>query len=162
VPTAVLAALRASGWCWLLTQGGGCRCDWAAELDFTPGTGRCSVPEPAFEIGPEEGPVMVTLEYQIDPARAADFAAVMERTRRARLRQGALSWGCSATPRCRAATSSTSSTRTGSSTSAGWSASPPSTPNCANSGWPSTSAKEPPVLRRYVADVQLEKPDMPL
>jgi quinol monooxygenase YgiN len=63
-----------------------------AELDFTPAAGG-SVPEPAFEIGPEEGPVMVTLEYQIDPARAADFAAVMERTRRARLRQGALSWG---------------------------------------------------------------------
>jgi quinol monooxygenase YgiN len=50
------------------------------------------VPEPAFEIGPEEGPVMVTLEYQIDPARAAEFSQVMERTRRARLRQGALSW----------------------------------------------------------------------
>jgi quinol monooxygenase YgiN len=43
--------------------------------------------------GPEEGPVMVTLEYQIDPARATDFAEVMQRTRRARLRQGALSWG---------------------------------------------------------------------
>ena len=36
---------------------------------------------------------MVTIEYQIDPARAADFAQVMDRTRRARLRQGALSWG---------------------------------------------------------------------
>jgi quinol monooxygenase YgiN len=51
------------------------------------------VAEPAFEIGAEEGPVMVTLEYQIDPARAAEFSQVMERTRRARLRQGALSWG---------------------------------------------------------------------
>jgi quinol monooxygenase YgiN len=51
------------------------------------------VPEPAVEIGPDEGPVMVTIEYQIDPARAEDFAAVMQRTRRARLRQGALSWG---------------------------------------------------------------------
>jgi quinol monooxygenase YgiN len=50
-------------------------------------------PAPAFEIGPDEGPVMVTVEYQIDPARAAEFAAVMQRTRRARLRQGALSWG---------------------------------------------------------------------
>lgn len=50
-------------------------------------------PPPAFEIGPDEGPVMVTVEYQIDPARAVEFAAVMERTRRARLRQGALSWG---------------------------------------------------------------------
>jgi len=37
--------------------------------------------------------VMVTLEYLIDPSRADDFIAVMEQTRRARLRQGALSWG---------------------------------------------------------------------
>ena len=36
---------------------------------------------------------MVTVEYLIDPTRADDFAAVMEETRRARLRQGALSWG---------------------------------------------------------------------
>ena len=36
---------------------------------------------------------MVTVEYLIDPARAAAFADVMQRTRRARLRQGALSWG---------------------------------------------------------------------
>ena len=36
---------------------------------------------------------MVTLEYQIDPAQADAFAEVMQRTRRARLRQGALSWG---------------------------------------------------------------------
>lgn len=61
-------------------------------IDFSPASVR-SAPEPAFEIAPDEGPVMVTLEYQIDPARAADFAAVMQRTRRARLRQGALSWG---------------------------------------------------------------------
>ncbi|MBC7942825.1 MAG: MFS transporter, partial [Chitinophagaceae bacterium] len=52
-----------------------------------------TVPEPAFEIAPDEGPVMVTLQYQIDPARADAFAAVMQRTRRARLQQGALSWG---------------------------------------------------------------------
>lgn len=61
-------------------------------IDFSPAAAR-SAPEPAFEIAPDEGPVMVTLEYQIDPARAADFAEVMQRTRRARLRQGALSWG---------------------------------------------------------------------
>jgi quinol monooxygenase YgiN len=60
--------------------------------DFTPApVGQ--VPQPASTVGAEEGPVMVTLEYQIDPARAAEFAAVMQRTRRARLRQGALSWG---------------------------------------------------------------------
>lgn len=50
-------------------------------------------PEVQIEIGPDEGPVMVTLEYHIDPARAADFAGVMQLTRAARLRQGALSWG---------------------------------------------------------------------
>ena len=63
-----------------------------AEIDFTPAPPR-SAPSPSDTVGPDEGPVMVTLEYQIDPARAADFADVMQRTRRARLRQGALSWG---------------------------------------------------------------------
>ncbi len=63
-----------------------------ADIDFTPAPVR-AMPEPALPIGPEEGPVMVTLEYLIDPARAADFAAVMQHTRRSRLRQGALSWG---------------------------------------------------------------------
>ena len=63
-----------------------------ADLDFTPAAVRPAT-EPAQAVGPEEGPVMVTLEYQIDPARTTDFAEVMQRTRRARLRQGALSWG---------------------------------------------------------------------
>jgi MFS family permease len=63
-----------------------------ADPDFSPAPVR-AVPQPAQAVGAEEGPVMVTLEYQIDPARAAEFAAVMQRTRRARLRQGALSWG---------------------------------------------------------------------
>ena len=66
--------------------------DGSSEIDFTP-LPVVNLPEPAFDVGADEGPVMVTVEYQIDPARAAEFAAVMERTRRARLRQGALSWG---------------------------------------------------------------------
>ncbi len=66
--------------------------NWDSDIDFSPAR-TINVLEPAFEIGADEGPVMVTLEYQIDPLRANDFAAVMERTRRARLRQGALSWG---------------------------------------------------------------------
>jgi MFS family permease len=49
--------------------------------------------EPVIAIDGNDGPVMVTVEYQIDPVRAAEFAAVMQLTRRARLRQGALSWG---------------------------------------------------------------------
>ena len=35
---------------------------------------------------------MVSIEYFINPARAAEFRAVMQESRRARLRQGALSW----------------------------------------------------------------------
>jgi MFS family permease len=63
-----------------------------ADPDYSPAATRAA-PEPAYEVGPEEGPVMVTLEYQIDPAQGEAFAEVMQRTRRARLRQGALSWG---------------------------------------------------------------------
>ncbi|WP_232539960.1 MFS transporter [Azohydromonas aeria] len=50
-------------------------------------------PPPAFEIPPEAGPVMVTIEYFVDEKDAAEFALVMRDSRRARLRQGALSWG---------------------------------------------------------------------
>ena len=39
------------------------------------------------------GPVMVQVEYLIDPAEGAAFSEVMQATRAARLRQGALSWG---------------------------------------------------------------------
>jgi MFS family permease len=90
VKGAVLAAAACGVTLLLLTRK--LTVEGGVDIDFTPAAVR-SVPEPAFEIGPDEGPVMVTLEYQIDPARAAEFAEVMQRTRRARLRQGALSWG---------------------------------------------------------------------
>lgn len=51
------------------------------------------VPEPVPAIHPTEGPVMVTVEYRINPARAEEFVEVMQLTRAARLRRGALSWG---------------------------------------------------------------------
>ncbi len=35
---------------------------------------------------------MTTIEYRIDPARAAEFRRVMDESRSSRLRQGALSW----------------------------------------------------------------------
>ena len=63
-----------------------------ADIDFSLVPPR-DVPQPATAVGPEEGPVMVTLTYQIDPACSAAFAEVMQHTRSARLRQGALSWG---------------------------------------------------------------------
>ena len=76
----VLVALRR-----LTIEGG-------ADPDFSPAPLANTI-EPPVGVEPEDGPVMVTVEYLIDPVRAAEFAAVMQRTRRARLRQGALSWG---------------------------------------------------------------------
>ncbi len=40
----------------------------------------------------EEGRVVITIEYHIDPARSDAFRAVMEETRRVRLSQGAIEW----------------------------------------------------------------------
>ncbi len=60
--------------------------------DFSPAATN-PVQQPAEPVDDDAGPVMVTIEYLIDPARAQAFAEVMQRTRRARLRQGALSWG---------------------------------------------------------------------
>jgi len=84
---AVLGALwQLATWRWTV--------EGDAQEDFSlapsPNTG---LAEPAFEIGPDDGPVMVTIEYLIDPARAEAFAEVMQATRQARLRQGVLSWG---------------------------------------------------------------------
>ncbi len=50
-------------------------------------------PVPAFPVEHQMGPVMVTIDYRIDPARAAEFATVMRESRANRLQMGALSWG---------------------------------------------------------------------
>ncbi|HEU0203979.1 MAG TPA: MFS transporter [Burkholderiaceae bacterium] len=50
-------------------------------------------PATASPIAPDAGPIMVTIDYLIDPNDKAVFAEVMEETRRSRLRNGALSWG---------------------------------------------------------------------
>ena len=63
-----------------------------ADVDHSPAEVP-SAPEPVVPVGAAEGPVMVTVEYQIDPTRAAEFVAVMQLTRAARMRQGVLSWG---------------------------------------------------------------------
>jgi len=90
VQTAVVIAAVAGVVVWMFTRH--ISVEGRGEPDFTPADAG-GVPEPRIKIGPDEGPVMVTLEYQIDPAQAVAFAEVMQRTRRARLRQGALSWG---------------------------------------------------------------------
>jgi MFS family permease len=45
------------------------------------------------DLEPERGPVLVTVQYQIDPDRATEFAEAMTAVRRIRLRDGALQWG---------------------------------------------------------------------
>jgi MFS family permease len=61
-------------------------------LDLTPSR---HWPEPAVVIAPqpEEGPVLVLIEYHIDPARAPAFALAMRAVRLERLRDGAIRWG---------------------------------------------------------------------
>ena len=49
------------------------------------------VPQLAIELG--DGPVMVTIEYLVDPARRGEFEAIMAESRSGRLRAGAVSWG---------------------------------------------------------------------
>jgi MFS family permease len=60
--------------------------------DLTP-THPFDEPVPALPIELDAGPVMVTIEYLVDPARRAEFSAIMAETRSARMRAGAVSWG---------------------------------------------------------------------
>ena len=52
-------------------------------------------PEPNLVVSPEpdEGPVLVTVEYRVEPERAGEFARAMRRLGRARRRSGAMRWG---------------------------------------------------------------------
>ena len=47
---------------------------------------------PAIPAPEHDGQVQTRIEYLIDPARASEFLALMEASRRSRLRQGALDW----------------------------------------------------------------------
>ncbi|MDM0106101.1 MFS transporter [Variovorax sp. J22R24] len=79
----------------------GSLCMFAALRYVTDGAGEEDDTSPAkqgWAAGPpksapgEEGRVVITVEYLIDPARAAAFLIVMHQTRRARLSQGAIAW----------------------------------------------------------------------
>jgi hypothetical protein len=52
------------------------------------------MPDPALDapVDWERGPVMVEVEYRIDPVRTRDFQRAMRDVRRMRLRNGAVSW----------------------------------------------------------------------
>jgi MFS family permease len=63
--------------------------DRGTEEDLTP-SHVLKVPE--IPVPPRSGRIQLCIEYQIDPAREAEFLAVMEESRRSRLAQGALGW----------------------------------------------------------------------
>jgi quinol monooxygenase YgiN len=60
--------------------------------DLTP-TDTIKPPSTTLELDPLDGPVLVTIQYRIDPARAQEFREVMQDSRRSRLSMGVLSWG---------------------------------------------------------------------
>jgi MFS family permease len=62
------------------------------ELDFAPAV-RWPDPNMVAPRNPEEGPVLVTVEYWIDPARSEEFLDAMSAVRSVRRRDGALQWG---------------------------------------------------------------------
>jgi MFS family permease/quinol monooxygenase YgiN len=87
VPTAMLVAALTGALANFATQ-------WffkdrSIEEDMTPSH---EFKAPSAAAPPLTGHVRVTIEYQIDPAKAAEFRAVMQESRRSRLRQGALAW----------------------------------------------------------------------
>ncbi|MFV3075632.1 MFS transporter [Niveispirillum fermenti] len=50
-------------------------------------------PVVAVDSPTDRGPVMITVEYRVDPARVKDFTAAMASLRRIRHRDGAINWG---------------------------------------------------------------------
>jgi MFS family permease len=57
--------------------------------DLTPATPAST---PVADIVPARGRIVISVIYRIDPARAADFIALMQESRRSRLALGALGW----------------------------------------------------------------------
>lgn len=66
--------------------------DGMAKLDLAPSL-HWSAPLIDGEVKHDRGPVLVTIEYRVDPARVPDFFAAMQDMHRIRRRDGAIHWG---------------------------------------------------------------------
>lgn len=87
IPTGLLMAALSGAVAMLLAQR--LVTDRNIEEDLTPSR---QFKAPVTDAPPGVGQVVVTIEYLIDPARSDDFRAVMQESRRSRLRQGAREW----------------------------------------------------------------------
>jgi MFS family permease len=61
------------------------------ELDTSP-SNHWPEPPPLIQRNPEDGPVLVTVEYSIDPKQGTEFTRAMQAVRRIRRRDGAIRW----------------------------------------------------------------------
>ncbi|MGI0082198.1 MAG: MFS transporter [Nitrosopumilaceae archaeon] len=61
------------------------------EIDMTPSM-HWPVPQIVIEPAPDDGPVLITVDYKIDPNKANEFVAAMKELQNIRLRDGAISW----------------------------------------------------------------------
>jgi len=64
----------------------------AEGLDLRPAA-RMAELEALDHPAPEQGPVMVTIEYRVDPESGVEFAEAMRAVRQIRVRDGAIQWG---------------------------------------------------------------------
>jgi hypothetical protein len=84
VASGVLAFGTAATWRWRLEP--------SENMDLTP---MHLLPRPEVDDapGPDEGPVLVTAEYHVDPVQAGQFVITMRQLGRLRRRDGAMQWG---------------------------------------------------------------------
>jgi MFS family permease len=80
----VLGVSVVAAWFWPLHR--------VQSLDVSP-SGHWPQPEFAVAPAPEDGPVLVTIEYRVPVDRAGDFAQIMQRVGRMRRRTGSYEWG---------------------------------------------------------------------
>ncbi len=52
-----------------------------------------AAPTVVVDLEPEDGPVLISVEYRIDPARAEEFARAIQEWKTIRLRDGGMRWG---------------------------------------------------------------------
>lgn len=68
------------------------RLKYSGNLDLSPSL-HWAEPVVMIELRPDDGPVLITVEYRINPARSPKFSQAMHKLSCARRRDGAIRWG---------------------------------------------------------------------